>query len=43
MQQAVGRLGEEDREILLLRHGEEMAYGDIAVLLGIAAAASGGA
>jgi RNA polymerase sigma-70 factor (ECF subfamily) len=38
--QAVSRLEEEDREILLLRHGEEMSYGDIALLLDLTAAAA---
>jgi len=37
---AVGELSEDDREILLLRHAEELPYGEIAALLGIEAAAA---
>jgi RNA polymerase sigma-70 factor (ECF subfamily) len=36
--QAVAELGEDDREILLMRHAEELPYGEIACLLDIEAA-----
>ena len=38
--QAVARLDEADREILLMRHAEELPYEEIAHLLGIGAAAA---
>ena len=37
---AVAELGEDDREILLMRHGEELSYDEIACLLEIEAAAA---
>lgn len=36
--QAVGQLGEADREILLLRHAEDLPFEEIAVLLDLSAA-----
>lgn len=38
--QAVSELPEEDREVLLMRHGEELPYGEIACLLDIDPAAA---
>jgi RNA polymerase sigma-70 factor (ECF subfamily) len=40
VRQALGRLSAEDREILLMRHYEELPYGEIAVLLDITPAAA---
>jgi RNA polymerase sigma-70 factor (ECF subfamily) len=37
---AVGRLGEADREVLLMRHAEKLPYDEIACLLDIEAAAA---
>lgn len=38
--QAVGQLGDADREILLLRHAEDLPFEEIAVLLDLSAAAA---
>ncbi|MHC5537187.1 sigma-70 family RNA polymerase sigma factor [Singulisphaera rosea] len=40
-QEALGRLGDDDREIILLRHFEQLSNGEIARLLGLSEPAAG--